>query len=199
MSLVDKQTLNLQKEIIGVETFTSARAFVENPHFDEERRASLQKLNLSSIDPPIVEIVKGFAGLSYCFTLQSCYGHFLYTGQKDTHNTEPLPVDESIESVEYRIAYLALCIEDSLAGRGLFDELEEIVSIDPEYIQFGSADWFWERHLNSYALQVEPQKHMTQDRCHIDYQEALHVEKVRNRFFDEITTLLQKRQGAVST
>jgi hypothetical protein len=181
-----------------VETFTEARAFVENSHFNEDRRASLHKLDLSTVDLPIIEIVKGFAGLSYCFTLQSCFGHFLYTGQKDRHNIEPLPADENIEDVEYRIAYLALCIEDSLAGRGLFEELEAIASGNPEYIQFGSADWFWERHLNSYAIQVEPRKHMAKDRCYIDYQDALRVERVRNRFFDEITTLLQKRQGLVS-
>ncbi|MGD8520817.1 MAG: hypothetical protein PVF56_06695 [Desulfobacterales bacterium] len=179
-----------------METFTAARAFVVNPDYDEERRASLRKLDLSSIDPPIVEIVKGFAWLSYCFTLQSCYGHFLYAGQIDTHNTEPLPLGESIDNIEYRIAYLALCLEDSPAGRDLFDELGEITSVDPDYLQFGSADWFWERHLNSYALQVEPKNRMTRDRCHIDYQEALQVEKVRNRFFDELTILLQKRLRA---
>lgn len=31
-----------------------------------------------------------------------------------------------------------------------------ITAIEPDYLQFGSADWFWERWLNSYALQVEP-------------------------------------------
>jgi hypothetical protein len=180
--------------MIDMETFTEARSFVENPHFDEERIASLHDLDLSTIDPPIIEIVKGFAGLSYCFTLQSCYGHFLYTGQKDTRNIEPLPADEINEDVEYRIAYLALCIENSSAGKDLFDELEAIASDNPDYIQFGSADWFWERHHNSYALQVEPRKHRTKDRCYISYQEALRVEKVRNQSFNEITTLLQKRQ-----
>jgi hypothetical protein len=181
-----------------VETLTKARAFVENPNFNEERRASYNNLELSSIDPPIIHIVKGYARLTYCFTLQSCYGHFLYTSQKDSHNIEPLPADTNIGDVEYRIAYLALCIEDSLAGRGLFDELEAIALANPEYIQFGSADWFWERHLNSYAIQVEPRKHMTKDRCHIDYQEALRVQRVRNWFFEEITTLLQKRQEIIS-
>jgi hypothetical protein len=181
-----------------METFTRARAFVENPGFEEQRRASLQGLDLSVIDPPIVEIVEGFAGLAFCFTLQSCYGHFLYPGQEDDRNIEPLPMDASIVSVEYRIAYLAICIEDSQAGRKLFDELQAITSIDPEYIQFGSADWFWERQPNSYVLQVEPHEHMYLDRCHIDYQEALQVEKIRNRFFREIATLLHKRAGATS-
>jgi len=181
--------------IIGVETFTEARAFVENPQFDEERRVSIDRLDLSTIDPPIVEIISGFARLPYCYTLQSCYGHFLYPGQQDAHNTDPLPLNVSLEGVEYRIAYLALCIEDSPDGRALFDELEAITSIDPEYIHFGSADWFWERHLNSYALQVEPREHMAEDSCRIDYQEAKHVEQVRNRFFEEIGALIQKRYG----
>jgi hypothetical protein len=70
--------------------------------------------------------------------------------------------------------------------------LREITSVDPQYIQFGSADWFWERQLNSYALQVEPEEHMTLDKCRIDYLEALHVEQVRNRLFDELTRLLRK-------
>ena len=93
-----------------METFTEARKFIENPYFDEERKTSLQELDLSTIDTPIVELVKGFSGLPYCFTLQSCYGHFLYTGQDDTYNTEPLPIDASVDSVEYRLAYLGVLI-----------------------------------------------------------------------------------------
>lgn len=177
-----------------METFTEARAFVEHPLFDEERSAALQALDFSTIDPPIVEIVKGFASLPYCFTLQSCYGHFLYLGQTDIHNIDPLPVDESIKTVEYRIAYVALCIEDSKPGRGLFAEIEAIASANPESIQFGSADWFWERQVNSFALQVEPREHMFKDRCHIDYRQALRVEQVRNRFFEDVAALIQRRQ-----
>jgi hypothetical protein len=181
-----------------VETFTSARAFVDNARYHQEREDSLRALNLSTIDAPIVEIIDGLKGLPYCFTLQSCYGHFLYAGQTDPYNTQPLPVGEIIGTVEYRIAYLALCIEDNASGRKLFDDLRKITSVDPAYIQFGSADWFWERHLNSYVLQVEPEEHMTRDRCHIDYLEALHVEKVRDRFFDELALLLEKRQDGES-
>ena len=136
--------------------------------------------------------------MPYCFTLQSCYGHFLYPGQTDIHNIDPLPVDEDIEVVEYRIAYVALCIEDSEPGRELFAEMEAIASADPATIQFGSADWFWERQLNSYALQVEPREHMFKDRCHIDYRQALRVEQVRNRFFEELAALLQRRQQSAS-
>ena len=181
-----------------METFTAARSFVDNPLFEDKRRASLHSLDLATIDPPIVEIVKGFSRLSYCFTLQSCFGHFLYHGQSDDHHIGPLPVDEPIEVVEYRIAYLALCVKDSAAGRELRAEMERIASIDSANIQFGSADWFWERQVNSYVLQVEPHEHMFKDRCTIELAQALVVEQVRNRFFDEIAALIKRRQGAAA-
>jgi hypothetical protein len=152
-------------------------------------------MDLTGIDSPINDLVRGFSKLQYCFTLQSCFGHFLYPSNRDPVNLEPLPLVNDIETVEYRIAYLAICIEDSIPGKELFDNLAEVPSVDPEHIQFGSADWFWERQLNSYVLQVEPDKHMTWDKCRIDYGEALHVEKIRNQFFKELTTLLRKRQG----
>lgn len=176
-----------------METFTAPRAFVKNPHYHNQRREFLRKLDLSSIDPPIIDLVRDFSKLQYCFTLQSCFGHFLYPGNRDPVNLEPLPLADGIESIDYRIAYLAICIEDSILGKELFDNLVEIPSIDPEYIQFGSADWFWERQLNSYAMQVEPIRHMTRDKCHIDYGEALHVEKIRNQLFKQLMTLLRKR------
>lgn len=178
-----------------METFTAPRALANNVHYFKQRRESLQKLDLSGIDPPIIDLIRGFSKLQYCFTLQSCFGHFLYPGNRDPKNIEPLPVVNGIESVEYRIAYLAICIEDSIFGKELFDSLADIPSIDPQYIQFGSADWFWERQLNTYALQVEPLRYMTQDKCRLDYKEALHVENIRNQFFEQLTMLLRKRLG----
>lgn len=55
--------------------------------------------------------------------------------------------------VSLGIIYIAFCIEDSLAGRDLFNALEAIASENPDDIQFGSVDWLWERHLN-VALQI---------------------------------------------
>ena len=178
-----------------METFSAPRGFVKNPNYHNQRRESLRNLDLSTIDPPIIDIVRGFSKLNYCFTLQSCYGHFLYPGKRDPDNIGPLPVVNDIKSVEYRIAYLAICIENSIPGKELFDNLGEIPSIDQEYIQFGTANWFWERQLNSYALQVEPIRYLTRDRCRIDYGEALHVEKIRNQFIEQLRTLLRKRLG----
>jgi hypothetical protein len=177
-----------------LETFTALRDFVDNPHYHKQRQKYLDKLDLNTIDTPIIDIVNGLAKLPYCYTLQSCYGHFLYKNQKSPANTEPLPISDSIYSVEYRIAYVALCIQNNDYGRRLFSELSEILSIDTEYIQFGCAEWFWERQVNSYALQVEPKRYMTLDRTPpIDYQEALHVQNVRNEFFDALRKLIQKR------
>lgn len=38
--------------------------------------------------------------------------------------------------MEYRIAYIAFCIENNLLGRELLESLKEITVIDPENIQF---------------------------------------------------------------
>jgi len=53
-------------------------------------------------------------------------------------------------------------------------------------VQFCCADWFWKRQVNSYALQVEPERYKTKDKITINFQEALHIENVRNEFFRRI-------------
>ena len=174
-----------------METFTDLKNLVDNPYFHSQRKKCLSNLDMETIDPPIVEIISGLEKLDYCFTLQSCYGHFLHNSQKNPYNIEPLPVSNRISNVEYKIAYIALCLENSKQGRFLFQQLRDIPSIDPEYIQFGCAEWFWERQVNSYALQVEPKRHKTKDRVSVDYREALHIEKVRNKFFTQLKKLVQ--------
>lgn len=143
------------------------------------------------IDMPIIDLINWFNKLPYCFTLQSCYGHFVYNGQKDTHNLEPLPVKGAIAKVEYRIAYIAFGIENSLSGRELFESLKEITTLDPENIQFCCAEWFWKKQINSYALQVEPDRFKRKDTAIVDLKEALHIEKIRNEFFIRLYELLE--------
>ena len=130
-----------------METYTKPKKLVENPHYQAQRRKSLGILSDSMIDEPIIEIVNGFNKLPYCFTLQSCYGHFVYSGQKDSHNLEPLPVTNIIGKVVYKIAYVAFCIENSLSGSRLFEALKKITTIDQENIQFCCAEWFWKRQV----------------------------------------------------
>ena len=124
-----------------METFTAPKELTENPHFKGQRQKNLAALRNAIIDEPIREIIKGFNKSLYCFTMQSCYGHFLYNGQKYPHNIDHLPVKKTIFRVEDRIAYLAFCIENSDSGRRLFEMLEEITDIDPQNIQFCCAEW----------------------------------------------------------
>ena len=174
-----------------METFTTIKDLVDNPCYDSQRQRHLSGLNMNIIDAPIIDVVSDLATLPYCFTLQSCFGHFLYRNQQDPSNLELLPISDSIEKVEYRIAYIALCIQNNDAGRILLNELKKVPSIDPDYIQFGCAEWFWERQVNSYALQVEPERYMYFDRTPlIDYEEALHIQKVREEFFSELRNLI---------
>ena len=174
-----------------METFTEAKELTENPHYEKQRQKHLLGLTDVIIDKPIIKIINGFNKLAYFFTMQSCYGHFLYNGQNDQHNLNSLPVTKTIAKVEYRIAYIAFCIDNIESGKKLLKALKEITVIDSENIQFCSAEWFWKRQVNSYALQVEPERFKHKDTAMLDYREALHIEKIRNEFFIRLYELLE--------
>jgi hypothetical protein len=167
---------------------------VENALYPQERRVALEALDLHSIDAPILDIIRMFAALPHCFTLQSCCGHFICAPDQDPHTLDPVPVYHA-GSVRYRIAYVCVCIENCRSGRELMDSFGAITAIDPDYLQFGSADWFWERWLNSYALQVEPVRYMTRDDVVLPAAEALHVQRTRDLFFSELRKLLAREVG----
>jgi len=143
------------------------------------------------IDGPIVGLINDLNLLPHCFTLQCCYGHFVFDGQRDTDNFEPLPLTDPGCSVEYRIAYICFCIENSDAGREFLESLKTITEIDPDNIQLCCAEWFWERQVNTYALQVEPDRFKRQDTAELEYPEALCVEKIRNEFFSGLRSMFQ--------
>ena len=176
-----------------METFTEPKAFVDNPLFQAQRRKSLADLTGIALDTPIIEIINHFNKLPYCFTLQSCYGHFLHKGQEASHSLASLPAAKPINKVTYRIAYIAFCVENSKPGKRLLSALKEITVIDPENIQFFCAEWFWKRQINSYALQVEPDRFKHEDKAKLDYEEALHIEKIRDKFFDQLVKMLKKQ------
>ena len=148
-----------------------------------------------AVDGPILELIRAFNQRPYCFTLQSCYGHFVYCGQNDPQNLEPLPRTGTIARVEYRIAYLAFCVETGTLGREFLDALKGITDVDPDNIQFGCAGWFWERQVNSFALQVEPDRFKFKDKAILGYTEALKIEKIRNEFFARLKALLLNPHG----
>lgn len=172
-----------------METFAEPKELVENPYYQKQREESLCGLTDDMIDAPVVELIRAFNRFPYCFTQQCCYGHFIYSGQKDPNNLDPLPVTNTISLVEYRIAYIAFCIENSFEGRQFLKVLQGIPVIDPENIQLCSASWFWNQQLNSYALQVEPNRFRDKDSVILDYNEALTIEKTRNIFFEKLKAL----------
>lgn len=174
-----------------METFIELKALADNPHYHAQRHKNLCNLTSDMIDEPIIDLISGFNNLPYCFTLQCCYGHFIYNGQKDSHNLEPLPGTGVTSKVEYRIAYITFCIENSQWGRKLLAALKGITAMNPEYVQFCCAEWFWKRQVNSYALQVEPDRFKHRDTAIIDLKEALYIERIRNEFFVRLYSLLE--------
>ena len=177
-----------------METYKQPMELVDNPRYQDQRQQHLAGLGSETIDAPIIDLIDGFNALAYCFTIQSCYGHFIYHQQNDRYNCEPLPSRNAIEEVEYRIAYICLCVANNVLGRGLLEALSGITAIDPENIQFCCAEWFWKRQVNSYALQVQPDRFKNKDIAILEFKEALHIEKIRNEFFFQLQKLIQKQQ-----
>ena len=172
-----------------METYAAAKSLVENPRFLEQKQCSLDALSYDLLDPPIIDLIKAINKLPGCFTLQCCYGHFLYEGQDNPNNLDPLPDSNGIAKVEYRIAYIAFCAENSENGRRLLKKFKQVTNINPDNIHFLSADWFWERQVNSYALQVQASRFRNMDRATLSYQEALGIERTRNFFFQALRKL----------
>ena len=173
-----------------METFAGPRDLVDNPDYLSQRQASLASLDLETIDRPIVDIVADLNGLPYCFTLQSCYGHFVHAHQQDRMNAARLEPADSTASVTYRLAYVALCIGNNALGKALLEDLRDMATADPEFVQLGSAEWFWDRQVNSYAVQVEPVRFKDRDEVILDYPEALRVQDARDALFADLRACL---------
>ncbi len=178
-----------EAEIYNLETFILPKKLVDNPFFHGQRKKVLHSLDTYIIDPPIIDLIKKINMLSYCFTQQSCYGHFIFDGQQDAYNIEPLPVTTDVGKVKYKIAYIALCLENSALGIMLLEDLKAVTSVNQGNIQFLCAEWFWQRQVNSYVLQVEPERFKCCDTVRLDYAEALYIEKVRDKFFAQLSEL----------
>jgi hypothetical protein len=174
-----------------METFTEPRPLVANARYTDERRTALDVLDLTAVDDPVVDIVEAFELLPYCFTLQCCYGHFVTAAGQDEHSLAAVPVGHA-GSVRYRIAYVAFCVENGERGRAVLDTLSGLPAVDPAYIQFGSADWFWDQWVNSYVLQVEPAAHRFKDQAALAAGEAVHTQRVRDAFFAELRRVLSR-------
>lgn len=164
-----------------METYTAPKSFGDNPGFKTDRQSALNRLDAALIDAPLVGLINDLNKLPYLFTLQCCYGHFITTDGKEISDFyQPGTIDR----VEYRLAYIALCIENSPPGIAFVQQLKHIpLTVDRSLVQFCSAQWFWDQWLNSYALQVMPQRFRENDSAIIDYHEAGEIKRVRDIFF----------------
>ena len=101
------------------------------PASPEAREKALSTLERALIDAPILDLILGFTRIPRCFTIQSCYGHFVHPGQPDPSSVDPLP-PAGAGRVRYRIAYLAVCIENSAEGERLREGLRAVMRIGGE-------------------------------------------------------------------
>lgn len=174
-----------------METFAAPKALEENVDFASQRRRCLAGLTTDMIDTPIRPLIHRLNSLGNCFTLQCCYGHFTCAGRTDPHNLEPLPPEAVSGPITYRIAYLALCIDNTARGEALLEALKRLPRLDPDNIQLGSAEWFWQQQVNTYALQVEPERFKYQDQAVLGYDEALGIEALRAKFFGQLMQVVE--------
>lgn len=174
-----------------METFVPEKALLPDPGFLESRESALRALRSMEIEAPIQDIVHGFCALPCCYTLQSCFGHFPTSAQDDPHTLRTLSEASPNISYLYRIAYIAVCIDDCAEGRDLLTRLRRVPEADPEYIQFGCAEWFWEQQVNSFVLQVQPTNRLHLDSMPVSLDEALRIQTARDVFFDSLRGMLE--------
>ena len=82
-----------------METFVVPKELVENPHYKKERLKIRADFSDDLIDVPLIDIITRMNKLPYCFTIQSCYGYFLYPGREKIDNLKPLPETTTIDRV----------------------------------------------------------------------------------------------------
>lgn len=180
-----------------METFVGPRQFVDHPEYEKNRYRALETLgNLivhGGIDPPLVELVELFSRVPHCYTVQSCCGHFVHEGEPDEHTLARLSSYRGkVHRVHYRIAYIAFVLEKSKNGFELCHDLRLLASRNPANIQFGSADWFWEHSVNTYQIQIAPEREKYRDSFAVTYGEALVLEKVRDMVLRELGKIAKK-------
>ena len=174
-----------------MDTFVEPRPMVENLYYSEKRAEMNSRLRMDDIDPSIQDIIVGFKRMPHCFTIQSCHGHIIE--QSPNGGVTRIEPESRLPAKGlYQIAYLALVLDNSEPGRSLYQALSGMAGLDHEFIQFGSADWFWynQKFVNSYVIQVEPYRFRHLDRFEMDRNEAEGWISARNVFFREIRKLL---------
>ena len=178
-----------------METYTDPKPFEDYPGFQSDRQLALNILDITLIDNPLVGLIDDLNKLPYLFTLQCCYGHFLTTDDEEVFDFD---LSGSINTVEYRLAYIAFCIENSPSGKKFAHQLKDIsLTMEQGLVQFCSAQWFWDQWVNSYALQIMPQRFIDKDSAVLHFYEAAKIKQARDIFFaymnDFTSTILKEK------
>ncbi len=175
-----------------METFCAAKDLRENPGFAQKKQRSLRELDPGILDPEMKDLVVACNQIPHCYTLQSCSGHIVIPRDAPPEDWQRLPVTEPPGKAMYQLAYLALVVRDDADGRGLLDGLAAIATTNPDFIQMGSADWFWKEQgqVNSYVLQVSPQRFQHQDHFEMQCEEAFLWLAARGEFMAGLGDLL---------
>lgn len=180
-----------------MQTFTPPRPFVTHQDYWRDRERTLEGLSKviqeRKIDPPLLPLMQECISIPHCFTLQCCYGHFVHRCAPDLENLVPISsFEEPVGPIRYRLAYIALCIENSRNGYALYHDLSGMTGMDPECIQFRSADWFWDQMPNTYCIQLEPERLKEEDSGLVSWKEALRIEELRGPFFSGLGEIVHR-------
>ena len=177
-----------------MQTFVPEKQLLDDPGFAAHRGAWLAKLDPDILDPPIRDAVRTLNELPYCFTLQSCWGHF---HGEETGLCREIPDTESLKpelAYHYRIAYAAFCLENSPRGREFLGLLRRVpAQAGPGLVQFGCADWFWNQLVNTYVLQVQPRDRATVDALDVAGIQARELRNARDALWNALWMLAAER------
>ena len=174
-----------------MQTFCSERPLQPDPGFEAAKARALEGMDMAEIDAPIKDIITSLNKHPFCYTLQSCFGHFVSTEHPDDHNLSVVEESDSSDNPLYRISYLALCIRADPDGKRLLSLLKKMPwEVDRDRIQFGCAKWFWNRCVNSYVLQVQPKDRADVDSLTISAREARLIQSARTRFWEALRTTI---------
>ncbi len=175
-------------------TFIKPRQMVQDPSFVSRKKSIKSSLNISTIDFQIENLIKEIYNLSFCYTVQSCYGHII-RGVPNLHTLERIEITGKLPKIAtYQVAYIAIVIENSNSGNKLFNNLLNIPFIDQKFIHFGSAEWFWDDQgfNNSYVIQVIPSESKYLDHFNMNQESAIQWVSARTKFFQELERLFEK-------
>ena len=179
-----------------METFTKPKKLIRNPDYPHNKVEQISKIRSPKVDLPLRKFICTFNRIPHAFTLQCCWGHFLPKNQEKPVKMDELPESYELEKVLYQIAYIAFCVQHCNEGKQFLKRLEQTVSLNPLFIQFGSASWFWQRQVNSFVLQVMPDRFKLHDRIVLDYEEALQIQKWRSVFFNHLNQKIDSESSS---